>query len=281
VVLAFILTLLAGLATIVGGFIGIHRKMRQQHILAIALGFAAGAMLCVSFIELIPEALRLLMGANGMATGLMIGGVAFAIGALFVALIEVFLPCSNSVKALNLDTQSCEGYCHGNLRHRRGATRDGRGTKRRLLRSGMMLALIMGVHNFPEGIVTFAGAMHDVSLGLTLALAIALHNIPEGISIAAPIYAATGNKIKALGYTTLSALAEPLGAVAGYVLLRAVMPEQAIGIIFAAVSGMMIYISFSELVPAARSHATHIAQPILGTTAGTLIMASSLLLLIM
>jgi len=161
----------------------------------------------------------------------------------------------------------------------RQCRRGGEGRAIKLLRNGIVIAVIMAIHNFPEGIVTFTGAIHDMSLGLSLAFAIALHNIPEGISIASPIYAATKDKFKAIKYTILSALAEPLGALVGYVLLINAMPESMHGIIFAATAGMMTYISMSELLPSARFHSTRRRQPYLGTSAGAGVMAVSLIVI--
>ncbi|NCU37571.1 zinc transporter ZupT [Candidatus Saccharibacteria bacterium] len=274
--LAFLLTFAAGLATLIGGAIGISRHIHHAHIFAIMLAFAAGAMLGVSLLDLVPMAVASLTESYGAVYASMVTVAVVGLGALVVASIDRIIPCSNSVKTLQAKGTSLR--CSDVLQQVeiRGRTKFGR---TRLLRSGMLLAVIMALHNFPEGIITFTGAMYDTSLGITLAVAIALHNIPEGISIAAPIYRATRNKAKAIGYTALSALAEPLGAVFGYVLLRAALPAEMMGSIFAAVAGMMIYVSVSELIPAARYHSTHKVQPVLGVGLGAIVIMSSLVLM--
>ena len=267
--IALILTTLAGLATVFGGFIGVRKSMERPGRLSVILAFAAGAMLCVSFLDLAPAASDSLSTSFGTTAGALATIFSFACGALIVYLIDKLIPCSNCVKCAIREERGCARQCE----------REGGGSKMKLLRSGMVIALFMAIHNFPEGIVTFTGAMHDASLGLSLAFAIALHNIPEGISIASPIYAATKDKFKAIKYTILSALAEPLGALVGYVLLINAMPESMHGIIFAATAGMMTYVSMSELLPSARFHSTRRRQPYLGTSAGAGVMAVSLIVI--
>jgi ZIP family zinc transporter len=268
-VLAFTLTLIAGLATIIGGIIGIHKSMNRPGRLSVMLAFAAGAMLCVSFLDLIPAAIDSLGHSSNTTLGLTITLLSITGGALIVYVIDRLIPCSNSVKCAIKKEKGCI----------RRDEREGSGQKMKLLRSGIVITAIMAIHNFPEGIVTFTGAMHDMSLGLSLAFAIALHNIPEGISIASPVYAATGNKLRAIKYTIISALAEPLGALFGYVLLIRTLPESTYGAIFAATAGMMIYISLSELLPSACFHSTHKRQPFWGTGAGVSVIAVSLILM--
>lgn len=169
--IALILTTLAGLATVFGGFIGVHKSMERPGRLSVMLAFAAGAMLCVSFLDLAPAASDSLSTSFGTTAGALATIFSFACGALIVYIIDKLLPCSNSVKCAMKEEKDCMRQC------RRGG--EGRTTKP--LRNGIVIAVIMAIHNFPEGIVTFTGAMHDMSLGLSLAFAIALHNIPEGI----------------------------------------------------------------------------------------------------
>lgn len=266
---ALTLTFLAGLATIIGGWLGVHKSTNRPGRLSVLLAFAAGAMLCVSFFDLLPVATSSLRGSLGVTAGIAVTIFSFASGALAVYAIDKFLPCSNTVKC-TIRTKMGLSRTHDHVGHRQ---------KTKLLRSGIVIAVIMAVHNFPEGIVTFTGAMHDVSLGLSLAFAIALHNIPEGISIASPIYAATGDKFMAIRYTVISALAEPVGALFGYVLILGALPAGMYGMIFAATAGMMVYMSLSELIPSAHFYSTRRRQPIWGLGAGIGVIAASLLII--
>ena len=143
----------------------------------------------------------------------------------------------------------------------------------------MFSALAITIHNFPEGLATFTSALTDPSLGISIAVAVAIHNIPEGIAVSVPIYYATGSKKKAFGYSFLSGLAEPIGAVVGYLILRAVFNELIFGILFASVAGIMVYISFDELLPSAEEYGEH-PLTIYGLIAGMAVMALSLLLFI-
>ena len=141
---------------------------------------------------------------------------------------------------------------------------------------GMFSALAIAIHNFPEGLATFIAALSDVRLGISIAVAIAIHNIPEGIAVSVPIYYATGSKKKAFGFSFLSGLAEPIGALIGYFLLRQFIGDTMFGIVFAMVAGIMVYISLDELLPTAEKYGEHHIA-IYGLIAGMIVMATSLI----
>ena len=147
----------------------------------------------------------------------------------------------------------------------------------KLLRMGMFMALAIAIHNFPEGLATFAAALSDPALGISIAVAIAIHNIPEGISVSVPIYYATGSKKKAFLYSFLSGIAEPIGALIGYVILLNFFSDFVFGILFAGVAGIMVFISLDELLPSAQKYGEHHLS-IYGLIAGMIVMAFSLLL---
>tara|TARA_B100001245_G_scaffold213665_1_gene179700 strand:+ start:811 stop:1614 length:804 start_codon:yes stop_codon:yes gene_type:complete len=262
---ALILTVLAGLSTLIGGFLAMHRAMVRREVLAIALGFAAGAMLLVSFVEMIPVAQESIAAEyEGWAMAITLGS--FFAGMAIIGVIDRFLPRSvNPSKREGLENQPRDGLSKLETKN--------------LMRSGLLVAIAIGLHNFPEGLVTFVGALQDPQLGVLLAVAIAIHNIPEGIAVAAPVYAATHSRRQAFKYTAISGFAEPLGAVLGYVLFAAILPESLIGALFAGVAGMMVFISIDELLPAARRYATSDHQAVYGTIAGMAVMALSLVLL--
>jgi ZIP family zinc transporter len=134
------------------------------------------------------------------------------------------------------------------------------------------------VHNFPEGMATFAAALKDPALGVSIAVAIAIHNIPEGIAVSVPIFYATGNRKKAFSWSFLSGLAEPVGAVIGYLILMPFLGETVFGVLFASVAGIMVFISFDELLPAAEEYGEHHIA-LYGLLAGMAIMAVSLVIL--
>jgi ZIP family zinc transporter len=157
------------------------------------------------------------------------------------------------------------------------ATRESKKPRNALVRTGLMTALALTIHNFPEGLATFIAALHEPGIAIPVTAAIALHNIPEGVAVAMPLYFATGSRKKALGYSFLSGLSEPLGAVVGYFLLRAFISDALFGIIFAAVAGIMVFISIDELLPSAREYGEHHIS-IYGFVAGMAVMATSLIL---
>jgi ZIP family zinc transporter len=155
----------------------------------------------------------------------------------------------------------------------------------KLMRMGVFTAIAIGIHNFPEGLATFLAALQDPHLGLAIAVAIALHNIPEGISVSVPIFYATGSRRKAFVYSVLSGLAEPVGAIIGYLAIllflggnTGVIPPEIMGILFGGVAGIMVYISLDELLPTSRAYGKG-HDSLFGLVAGMLVMALSLLLM--
>lgn len=262
VLFAFLLTFLAGISTGIGGVLAFFIKKDNLTALSIGLGFSAGIMIYVSFVEIIREAQISLSGALGQNIGSWAAILAFFAGMILAFCVDWFLPETINQHDLevekNLDNHEL--------------------FRKKLHRMGLFTALAISIHNFPEGLATLISGMSNISLGISIALAIALHNIPEGIAVALPIYNATGSKRQALLYSTLSGLTEPLGAILGYTVLRFILNDLTFGILFALVAGIMIYISFDELLPAAREYGeSHYA--ILGVTLGMFIMAVSLQLL--
>jgi len=153
------------------------------------------------------------------------------------------------------------------------------GKESKLAKMGLLSAIAIAIHNFPEGIATFAATLKDPKLGIAIAIAVAIHNIPEGIAVSIPVYYATGSRKKAFFLSFLSGLSEPVGAVLGYLILMPFISDAALGILFAAVSGIMVFISLDELLPTSREYGrAHLS--IYGLVAGMMVMAVSLLLFV-
>ena len=255
VITAFLLTLFAGLATCIGGVISLFTKRTNTRFLASSLGFSAGVMIYISFIEMFPKAQAYLSDEYGEPGGIWRTCAAFFGGMLLIMLIDNLIPSPES------DLTAVKSGKHDT----------------RLQRMGLLMALAIGIHNFPEGLATFTSTLDSIKLGVTIAVAIAIHNIPEGIVTAVPVYFATGSRRKAFSISMLSGLTEPLGAVVGYLILRPFLNDTLYGIIFAAIAGMMIYVSVEELIPMAREYDKGNTM-ILGCIAGMAIMAISLIL---
>lgn len=255
---AFLLTLGAGLSTGFGSLLGLLSRRFSPGVLTLSLSFSAGVMLYVSFVEIFPKARLAMANAYGPATGYLLTVLAFFAGMAALALIDRLLP-SHELPLLPLREDSVDS--------------------RALMRTGLFAALAIAIHNFPEGLATFVAALSDSRLGIGIALAIAIHNIPEGLAISAPVHYATGNRLLAFWLSFASGLAEPLGALLGYGLLRPLLTPLVMGVIFAAVGGVMVYISLDELLPAAQRYGTH-HQMMAGVIAGMVVMSASLLLLV-
>lgn len=260
-IIALLVALMAGLATSIGGYLATHRKLLERGVLAMSLAFSAGAMVFVSFIEMIPLGVKSLTDSFGVFA--MAGVLAsFFAGMVLVALIDRFLPSSmNPSHIEGRESELNQVEKHDN---------------KRLMRSGVLVAVVLALHNFPEGMSTFFATYQDLSVGLALAIAIAIHNIPEGIAVAAPIFAATKNRQKAFWWATFSGIAEPIGAVVAALLISFVIPEALFGLLFGLVAGMMTYLSFDELLPAARRYAISTHQVVYSCVAGMAVVAASL-----
>lgn len=265
VILAFLFTLFAGLATGVGSMIAFFAKTTNTKFLSFALGFSAGVMIYVSFIDIIPKAQEAFAGDLGEEEGYWLTVISFFAGMLLIALIDRFIPKSSNPHELKkVEDMEKPG----------SALKDPA-----LLKMGMFTALAIGIHNFPEGIATFVSTIQDPALGLAIAIAVAIHNIPEGIAVSVPIYYATNDKKKAFRLSFLSGLAEPVGAVVAFLILMPFLNDVVFGVIFAMVAGIMVFISLDELLPAAKKYdEAHLS--IYGVIGGMAVMAISLLLII-
>jgi ZIP family zinc transporter len=258
--LAFGLTLLAGLCTGIGGLISVVPRRASGAFLSVSLGFSAGVMLYVSFMEIMPKALDSLTAANGPAAGPWAAGAAFFAGILLIGVIDRLVP------------EQINPHEPGLVHDPAAAVK-----RRRMMKTGTVTALAIGVHNFPEGFATFIAGLTDLQVALPVALAIALHNIPEGVAVAVPIREATGSRRKAVRWSFLSGLAEPAGALIGFALLMPFMNDFTLGLTFALVAGIMVFISLDELLPTAREYGKH-HLAMYGLVAGMAVMAVSLLL---
>lgn len=258
------LSLFAGLSTGIGGLIVMLFRKINTKLLSVALGFSAGVMIYVSFVEILPEATRFLRQAYESKTGDWITFIAFFAGIFLIAVIDKLVPEDDNPH----EPQKMErlDVC--------GLGQD----SQKLIKTGKLAALAITIHNFPEGLATFVSGMNDFSLGVAIAVAVAIHNIPEGISVALPIYCATGDKKKAFLSSLVSGLAEPVGAIIAFLVLAPFLNDVLFGIIYASIAGIMVFISLDELLPSAREYGEH-HMSIFGLIGGMIIMGLSLLLL--
>lgn len=252
--IALALTLLAGLSTGIGSAIAYFIRRPKIVYLAFALGLSAGVMIYVSFMELLPAAIEMVGEWQGI--------VFFFFGIAFIAMVDLLVPePENPHNYEGLDQPETGSH-----------------DERQLMRTGVMTALAIGIHNFPEGLATFASALSDTRLGVFIAIAIAIHNIPEGIAVSVPIFYATGDKNKAFLYSFLSGVSEPVGALIGFLLLMPFLKPVVLAGTLAFVAGIMIYISLDELLPMAHRYG-HGHLVISGIVLGMLVMAVSLVML--
>ena len=258
ILLALFLTLLAGLSTAIGGLISILAPNTNKKFLSAALGFSAGVMIYVSMVEIFFKAESALILELGMKNGKIINVISFFAGMIIIAIIDRLIPSEQNPHEIKTE----ENY-----------------KSIKLIRMGLFTALAIAIHNFPEGLATFISAMQSPQVAIPIVIAIAIHNIPEGIAVAMPIYHATGSKSKAFALSLLSGLAEPLGAVIGFIILMPIMNDIVFGVIFAAVAGIMVFISIDELLPAAREYGKHHLS-IYGMISGMIVMAISLLMFV-
>jgi len=272
---ALLLSTLAGLSTTLGSLLVIFVREPGPRFMSLMLGFSGGVMILVSFVELLQGGIE--------AIGFGPAHLAFFGGMVAMFLVDALIPHEYMAESHRTE----ERMGKGRLRETEsfGGTHPGRhrwrGQRRRngqLLKTGLFVALGIGIHNFPEGMATFAGALEDRSLGIAIAVAIALHDIPEGLAVSAPVYAATGSRSKAILWSFLPGLAEPLGAGLTAMVLQPFLNGNVLGFVLAAVAGIMVFIALDELVPVARSFGEeHLS--IVGVITGMIVMALSLWML--
>lgn len=242
-----LITSLAGLSTTIGSLLGLIFKRENSKFMSSVLGFTAGVMIGVSFFELLPSGFEEL--------GFTKASIAFVAGFIFIFLIDYFIPHEYMGQKEKLNEK----------------------TDRKLLRTGLFIALGIGIHNFPEGMATFYSSIVDIKIGIAIAVAIAIHNIPEGIAVSAPVYKATGSRGKAFLWSFLSGVVEPIGAIITALVLLPFLNPQVLGYLLSGIAGLMVFISIDELMPVSKSYG-YLHLPIVSFIAGMVVMILSLVL---
>lgn len=269
--IALLLPVLAGLSTTIGSTLGFFARNPGPRTMSFSLGFAAGVMVLVSFSELLPEGIE--------EVGFLWGYAAFFAGMAAMFAVDLLIPHSYIAEEHGRRAAVPEAD-HPRRRWRGAHRRHGDVVKEpRLFRTAVLIALGVTIHNFPEGIATFTGALYNPRLGTAIALAIAIHNIPEGLAISVPVCAATGSRAKAFQWSFLSGVAEPIGAFLAALFLLPFLNDRLLSLLLAAVAGIMVFISLDELVPVSRSFGGEEHMSIIGVGIGMAVMATSLWLL--
>ncbi len=245
---ALLITSIAGLSTTIGSLLGLVFKKESSRFMSFIMGFTAGIMIGVSFFELLPSGLE--------AVGFLKAGIAFIAGFVFIFIIDSFVPHEYSGQKEKIDEH----------------------TNKKLMRTGLFLALGIAIHNFPEGMATFYSSLVDTKIGIAIAVAIAIHNIPEGLAVSVPIYKATGSRGKAFLWSFLSGVVEPVGAIITALVLLPYLNAAILGYILSGTAGLMTFIAIDELLPVSKSYGfSHL--PILSFIIGLSVMMLSLFLL--
>ena len=259
ILIALLLTLFAGLSTGIGSLIAFVAKRTNTNFLSLSLGLSAGVMIYVSFMEMLPKALTSLSDLYGDKLGALYMIFGFFGGIAIIALIDFVIPESRNTHEMHGVEEMKSNY--------------------RLKQTGIITAITIAIHNFPEGIATFMSALNSMEVAIPITAAIAIHNIPEGIAVAVPIYHSTGSKKKAFWLSFASGLAEPIGALIAFLFLLPFWNPALDAFILSAVAGIMIFISLDELLPSAEKYGKHHLS-IIGLVAGMAVMAISLFLFI-
>ena len=231
--LALGVCIFAAFATVLGALALFRLRAPDPRVLSFGLAFAGGAMVYVSLVEIFVKSQIAFTETAGDSHGYALATIAFFCGVLLIVALDRLLP--NPHEGFNGDACGHE--------HKHAA------------RVGLMAAIAITAHNFPEGMATFFATLDDPVVGAPLAAAIAIHNIPEGVSIAIPVYHATGSKKKALLACCISAAAEPVGALLGYAVLAPFMSPSLYGWVFGVIAGVMVFLAMDELLPAAKRYA--------------------------
>ncbi|EAI2231768.1 zinc transporter ZupT [Campylobacter jejuni] len=277
-----LLTLFAGFSTAIGSIIAFFSRKDDLRVLSLGLGFSAGVMIYISFMEILPTALKDFKNYYNSHWAELLGLACFFGGILISLLIDKLIPedvnphepkedlSELKICPLPQKGQNPPKFHPGEKLHQINT--------KALKRTGIFTALAIAIHNFPEGFATFISSLDNLTLGIAIAIAVAIHNIPEGLAVSLPIYHATGDKKKAFIYSALSGFAEPLGAFVGALILLPFIGDLTLAISFAVIAGIMVFISLDELLPAAKTY-DKAHDSLYGLIAGMAIMALSLNLL--
>ncbi|ALW34387.1 zinc transporter ZupT [Campylobacter jejuni] len=280
--IAMLLTLFAGFSTAIGSIIAFFSRKDDLRVLSLGLGFSAGVMIYISFMEILPTALKDFKNHYDSHWAELLGLTCFFGGILISLLIDKLIPedvnphepkedlSELKICPLPQKGQNPPKFHPGEKLHQINT--------KALKRTGIFTALAIAIHNFPEGFATFISSLDNLTLGIAIAIAVAIHNIPEGLAVSLPIYHATGDKKKAFIYSALSGFAEPLGAFVGALILLPFIGDLTLAISFAVIAGIMVFISLDELLPAAKTY-DKAHDSLYGLIAGMAIMALSLNLL--
>ncbi|OEY50033.1 zinc transporter ZupT [Campylobacter jejuni] len=280
--IAMLLTLFAGFSTAIGSIIAFFSRKDDLRVLSLGLGFSAGVMIYISFMEILPTALKDFKNHYDSHWAGLLGLACFFGGILISLLIDKLIPedvnphepkedlSELKICPLPQKGQNPPKFHPGEKLHQINT--------KALKRTGIFTALAIAIHNFPEGFATFISSLDNLTLGIAIAIAIAIHNFPEGLAVSLPIYHATGDKKKAFIYSALSGLAEPLGAFVGALILLPFIGDLTLAISFAVIAGIMVFISLDELLPAAKTY-DKAHDSLYGLIVGMAIMALSLNLL--
>ncbi|EPH6824775.1 zinc transporter ZupT [Campylobacter jejuni] len=280
--IAMLLTLFAGFSTAIGSIIAFFSRKDDLRVLSLGLGFSAGVMIYISFMEILPTALKDFKNHYDSHWAELLGLACFFGGILISLLIDKLIPedvnphepkedlSELKICPLPKKGQNPPKFHPGEKLHQINT--------KALKRTGIFTALAIAIHNFPEGFATFISSLDNLTLGIAIAIAVAIHNIPEGLAVSLPIYHATGDKKKAFIYSALSGLAEPLGAFVGALILLPFIGDLTLAISFAVIAGIMVFISLDELLPAAKTY-DKAHDSLYGLIVGMAIMALSLNLL--
>ena len=280
--IAMLLTLFAGFSTAIGSIIAFFSRKDDLRVLSLGLGFSAGVMIYISFMEILPTALKDFKNYYNSHWAELLGLACFFGGILISLLIDKLIPedvnphepkedlSELKICPLPQKGQNPPKFHPGEKLHQINT--------KALKRTGIFTALAIAIHSFPEGFATFISSLDNLTLGIAIAIAVAIHNIPEGLAVSLPIYHATGDKKKAFIYSALSGFAEPLGAFVGALILLPFIGDLTLAISFAVIAGIMVFISLDELLPAAKTY-DKAHDSLYGLIAGMMIMALSLNLL--
>lgn len=265
VLIAFAVCAAAAASTVLGSIFVLRANHANPRLLAFGLAFAGGAMVYVSLVEIFNKSVTAFSAGYGPQIGYAYATLSFFAGVFMLAIIDRVIPNPH------------EGMDEREVLHEYGHHHGQTAATPNVARVGLLAAAAITAHNFPEGLATFFATLDNPVVGLPLAMAIAIHNIPEGVSIAIPVYYATGSRRKAILATLVSALAEPAGALIGYLLLAPFLTQAVFGGVFGVIAGVMVFLALDELMPEAKRYSKG-HEAVYGMIIGMAALALSLVL---
>lgn len=226
-----IFSLIGGVFSLVGGFFLLWKSEFTKRIIIHLVTFAAGTLLGVAFLDLLPEAFEALPGEPAELLPWALGGIV-----AFYLIEAILIRLHTHDETETSETDSVDTHHH------------------RPSRASLpwFITLGDGIHNFVDGVAIAAAFLVSPPTGIITALAVAAHEIPQEISDFSILIHGGLSRRRVAWLNVGAALMTTLGAILAYLFRDTLTPY--LPYVLALTAGIFIYIASSDLIPEIQAH---------------------------